>query len=246
MRPRHRGAGRAAAAAAAAGGCRRRPPAPRRRLDSGDTAWMLTSIALVLMMTIPGLALFYGGMVRKKNVLATLMQSFAITCLVTVLWTIISYSLAFTGPAPAPYIGAVALYAARLGPVRSTDTASSWHRLDQRPRQDHPRIGLYVFQMTFAIITPALICGSFADRMKFSRDDVVHGRCGRILVYCPDRPLGLGPERLPRHRWACSDYAGGTVVHINAGVAGLVTALVLGKRNGYRTEPMPPHNLILP
>jgi Amt family ammonium transporter len=218
----------AAAAPAAA------TPAPK--LDSGDTAWMLTSVALVLMMTIPGLALFYGGMVRKKNVLATVMQSFAITCLVTVLWTVISYSLAFRpGPSDAlsPYIGGLdRLFLKGMEIDSISDLAKTI-----------PESVYMCFQMTFAIITPALICGSFADRMKFSAM-MWFMAIWSIVVYAPVAHWVWGPNG-----WLGTlgvlDYAGGTVVHINAGVAGLVTALVLGKRRGYPTEPMPPHNLVL-
>ncbi len=216
--------------------------APAPKLDSGDTAWMLTSVALVLMMTIPGLALFYGGMVRKKNVLATLMQSFAITCLITVLWTVISYSLAFrAGVGPfAPYIGGLdRLFLDGMEIDSISDLAKTI-----------PESVYMCFQMTFAIITPALICGSFADRMKFSALMWFVGLWS-ILVYDPVAHWVWGPGGLFQagglfgDTLGVLDYAGGTVVHINAGVAGLVTALVLGKRKGYPTEPMPPHNLIL-
>jgi Amt family ammonium transporter len=225
-----------AAAAPAADAAAAAPAAAAPKLDSGDTAWMLTSVALVLMMTIPGLALFYGGMVRKKNVLATLMQSFAITCLVTVLWTIISYSLAFRpGPsdALAPYIGGLdRLFLKGMEIDSISDLAKTI-----------PESVYMCFQMTFAIITPALICGSFADRMKFSAMMWFMG-VWSIVVYAPVAHWVWGPGG-----WLGAmgvlDYAGGTVVHINAGVAGLVTALVLGKRRGYPTEAMPPHNLIL-
>jgi Amt family ammonium transporter len=217
----------AAAAPAAA------TPAPK--LDSGDTAWMLTSVALVLMMTIPGLALFYGGMVRKKNVLATLMQSFAITCLITVLWTMVSYSLAFRPGSDAygAYIGGLdRLFLKGMEIDSISDLAKTI-----------PESVYMCFQMTFAIITPALICGSFADRMKFSAM-MWFMAIWSIVVYAPVAHWVWGPGG-----WLGTlgvlDYAGGTVVHINAGVAGLVTALVLGKRKGYPTEPMPPHNLIL-
>jgi Amt family ammonium transporter len=223
----------AAAPAAAAPAAPAAAPAPK--LDSGDTAWMLTSVALVLMMTIPGLALFYGGMVRKKNVLATVMQSFAITCLITVLWTVISYSLAFRPGvgAFAPYIGGLdrlLLYGMEIDSI--SDLAKTI-----------PESVYMCFQMTFAIITPALICGSFADRMKFS-SMMVFMALWSIVVYAPVAHWVWGPDG-----WLGTlgvlDYAGGTVVHINAGVAGLVTALMLGKRRGYPNEPMPPHNLVL-
>jgi Amt family ammonium transporter len=205
------------------------------KLDSGDTAWMMTSVALVLMMTIPGLALFYGGMVRKKNILATLMQSFAITCLVTVLWTIIGYSLAFRAGsgALAPYIGGFdRLFLSGLEIDSISDLAKTI-----------PESVYMCFQMTFAIITPALICGSFADRMKFSAM-MWFIALWSILVYAPVAHWVWGPDGF-LGTMGVLDYAGGTVVHINAGVCGLITALVLGKRIGYPKEPMPPHNLVL-
>ena len=212
----------AAAAAAAA--------APAPKLDSGDTAWMMTSVALVLMMTIPGLALFYGGMVRKKNVLATLMQSFAITCLVTVLWVIVGYSIAFRPGGD--YIGGFdRLFLDGMEIDSISDLAKTI-----------PESVYMCFQMTFAIITPALICGSFADRMKFSALMWFIGLWS-MLVYSPVAHWVWGGGFLGSA--GVLDYAGGTVVHINAGVAGLVTALVLGKRKGYPNEPMPPHNLVL-
>jgi Amt family ammonium transporter len=221
----------APAAEAAAAPAAAAPAAPK--LDSGDTAWMLTSVALVLMMTIPGLALFYGGMVRKKNVLATLMQSFAITCLITVLWTVISYSLAFT--AGSPYLGGMSQFFLKGMEIDSFNVDAGAKTI--------PESVYMCFQMTFAIITPALICGSFADRMKFSAMMWFIGLWS-IIVYAPVAHWVWGPGG-----WLGAlgvlDYAGGTVVHINAGVAGLVTALVLGKRKGYPNEPMPPHNLVL-
>lgn len=209
-------------------------PAAAPKLDSGDTAWMMTSVALVLMMTIPGLALFYGGMVRKKNVLATLMQSFGITCLVTVLWTVIGYSLAFTTGSESTnaYIGGLdRLFLKGMEIDSIADLAKTI-----------PESVYMCFQMTFAIITPALICGSFADRMKFSAM-MWFMALWSILVYSPVAHWVWGGGFLGA--MGVLDYAGGTVVHINAGVCGLVTALVLGKRRGYPTEPMPPHNLIL-
>ena len=226
----------APAAAAAPAADAAAAPAAAPKLDSGDTAWMLTSVALVLMMTIPGLALFYGGMVRKKNVLATLMQSFAITCLVTVLWTVISYSLAFTpgSGALAPYIG---------GLDRLFLNGMEIDSFNADLAKTIPESVYMCFQMTFAIITPALICGSFADRMKFSAMMWFIGLWS-IIVYAPIAHWVWDPNG-----WlnvlGVLDYAGGTVVHINAGIAGLVTALVLGKRIGYPKEPMPPHNLVL-
>jgi Amt family ammonium transporter len=226
----------APAAAAPADATAAAAPAAAPKLDSGDTAWMLTSVALVLMMTIPGLALFYGGMVRKKNVLATLMQSFAITCLVTVLWTIISYSLAFRAnpnDALAPYIGGFDRFFLKGMEIDSiSDLAKTI-----------PESVYMCFQMTFAIITPALICGSFADRMKFSAMMWFIGLWS-IVVYAPIAHWVWGPGGFLGAAGVL-DYAGGTVVHINAGVCGLITALVLGKRKGYPTEAMPPHNLVL-
>jgi Amt family ammonium transporter len=203
------------------------PPPPK--LDSGDTAWMLTSTALVLMMTIPGLALFYGGMVRKKNVLATVMQSFAITCLVTVLWMVIGYSWAFT--AGGSFIGGnsrVLLMGMSVGELNGLTI---------------PESVFMTFQMTFAIITPALICGAFADRMKFSAMMWFMGLWS-LLVYSPIAHMVWGPGGY-LGGLGVLDFAGGTVVHINAGVAGLVCALVLGKRKGLGTENMAPHNLVL-
>jgi Amt family ammonium transporter len=207
------------------------PPAPPPKLDSGDTAWMLTSTALVLMMTVPGLFLFYAGMVRKKNLLATVMQSFAITCLVTICWWAVGYSIAFTDGGP--YLGdfsRVMLNGMGAAFDKGSDLAPTI-----------PESVYMMFQMTFAIITPALICGSFADRMKFSAM-CVFMVAWSILIYCPIAhwawsangwEAGLGLE----------DYAGGTVVHINAGIAGLMTALVLGKRAGYGTDNMAPYNV---
>ena len=226
----------AAAPAAAAPADAAAAPAAPVKLDSGNTAWMLTSVALVLMMTIPGLALFYGGMVRKKNVLATLMQSFAITCLVTVLWTVISYSLAFRpGPsdALAPYIGGLDRFFLKGMEIDSVNDLA----------KTIPESVYMCFQMTFAIITPAPICGSFADRMKFSAMMWFIGLWS-IIVYAPVAHWVWGPGGFLGAAGVL-DYAGGTVVHINAGVCGLITALVLGKRRGYPTEAMPPHNLVL-
>ena len=211
---------------------------PPVKLDSGDTAWMLTSTALVLMMTIPGLALFYGGMVRKKNVLDTLAQSFVITCLVTVLWMIVGYSLAFTTNPDAginKWIGAWSGPASRVLMAGSIGGVSSL-------ANTIPESVFMCFQMTFAIITPALICGSFAERMKFS--GMILFMCLWLLcVYCPIAHWVWGGGFLGAG--GVLDFAGGTVVHINAGVAGLVTALVLGKRKGLGHENMAPHNLVL-
>jgi Amt family ammonium transporter len=200
------------------------------KLDTGDTAWMLTSTALVLMMTIPGLGLFYGGMVRKKNVLSTVMQSFAITCLVTVLWMIIGYSLAFTEGSMNAYIGSVSkAFLAGVGAETTNSLAATI-----------PETVFITFQMTFAIITPALICGAFAERMKFSAM-MWFMALWLIFVYCPIAHWVWGGGFLGTA--GVLDFAGGTVVHINAGVAGLVCAIILGKRKGYGTVSMAPHNL---
>jgi len=209
------------------------------KINSGDTAWMLTSTALVLMMTIPGLALFYGGMVRKKNVLATLMQSFAITCLVTVLWVIIGYSLAFTkggqffGSFDRFFLNGM-LFQKDAGKLTVSHLGLTI-----------PESVYMTFQMTFAIITPALIAGAFADRMKFSAM-LWFMALWSLFVYSPIAHMMWEPSGF----WASAavpvlDFAGGTVVHINAGIAGLVCALVLGKRLGYGKEAMAPHNLTL-
>jgi Amt family ammonium transporter len=205
--------------------------APAPTIDSGDTAWMLTAAALVLMMTVPGLALFYGGMVRKMNVLATIMQSFAVTCLVTLLWMVAGYSLAFTPETP--YIGGLdrfMLVGMGIGSVN--DLAKTV-----------PESVFMMFQMTFAIITPALICGAFADRMKFSALLWFVGLWS-VLVYAPIAHWVWAPDGVLAGA-GILDFAGGTVVHINAGVAGLIAALVLGRRRGYGHEPMAPHNLVL-
>ncbi|MEX3956503.1 ammonium transporter [Trinickia sp. EG282A] len=232
-----------ASAAAASDAAPAAPTAPisvdSSKINSGDTAWMLTSTALVLFMTIPGLALFYGGMVRKKNVLATVMQSFAITCIVTVLWTVIGYSLAFT-PGNAFIGGLSRFFLAGMNYIKGdkATTLTVSHLATTIPETVY-----FVYQMTFAIITPALITGAFADRMKFSAM-IVFMSLWSIIVYSPIAHMVWEPTG-----WLSAagilDFAGGTVVHINAGIAGLVCALVLGKRVGYGREAMAPHNLVL-
>ena len=238
------------------------PPAPsttepslvlNSQISAGDTAWMLTSMALVLMMTLPGLALFYGGMVRKKNVLATLMQSFAITCLVTLLWYAVGYSLAFTPGTP--YIGGLSrllmkgvIYIKDIAAVAATKDTPAVEAVVGKVSVSHlgvtiPETVYAMFQLTFAIITPALICGAFAERMKFSAMLWFMG-VWSLIVYAPIahwmwEPGGWGAAA------GVLDFAGGTVVHINAGIAALACALALGKRVGYPKEPMPPHNLVL-
>ncbi|SRR5579862_465410 len=209
--------------------------APVDPLNSGDTAWMLTSSALVLMMTIPGLALFYGGMVRKKNVLATLAQSFGATCVITILWMIIGYSIAFTPNGNAgtnQFLGGFKyLFLAPMG-VKSVSALAG----------TIPESVYMFFQMTFAIITPALIAGALADRMKFSAFITFMG-AWLIVVYCPIAHWVWGGGWLGT--LGALDYAGGTVVHLNAGTAALVTCLVLGPRKGYGVDNMAPHNLVL-
>jgi ammonium transporter, Amt family len=207
------------------------------KLSAGDTAWMLAATALVLLMTVPGLALFYAGMVRKKNVLATLMQSFAIACLVTLIWWAAGYSLAFTPGSP--YLGGTSrLFLHGVGILKSQNLVSVSHLAPTVPESVYA-----MFQLTFAIITPALISGAFAERMKFSAMLVFMGLWS-LLVYAP----------VAHWVWESGgflsaagvlDYAGGTVVHINAGIAALVAALIMGKRVGYGREPMAPHNLTL-
>jgi Amt family ammonium transporter len=207
------------------------------KINSGDTAWVLASTALVLLMTIPGLALFYAGMVRKKNVLATIMQSFAITCLVTVLWVIAGYSLAFMPGSE--YIGSLdRLFLSGMSYMKEANKVSVSHLATTIPESVY-----MMFQMTFAIITPALITGAFADRMKFSAMLWFMGLWS-LLVYSPIAHMMWEPGG----KFAAMgilDFAGGTVVHINAGIAALVCALMLGKRIGYGKEAMAPHNLVL-
>src|SRR5579859_6258206 len=206
------------------------------KISAGDTAWMLTSTALVLMMSIPGLALFYGGMVRKKNVLSTLMQTFAIVCIVTLLWWLIGYSWAFTpgnqwvgGFSRALFNGMTFMH----DPVNQLSVSHLALTI--------PETVYAMFQLTFAAITPALICGAFADRMKFSAMLVFMGTWS-LLVYAPIAHMVWEPTGW-LNAAGVLDYAGGTVVHINAGIAGLASCLVLGKRLGYGREAMPPHNL---
>ena len=202
--------------------------AAEAKLDTGDTAWMLTSTALVLMMTIPGLAMFYGGMVRKKNVLAIAVQSFAICCLISIIWMVAGYSLAFAEGNP--FVGGLDLaFLAGMTVDKLNGTI--------------PESVFVIFQMTFAIITPVLITGAFADRMKFS-SMLVFVALWSLVVYSPITHWVWGPGGFLGNAGVL-DFAGGTVVHINSGVAGLVAALVIGKRTGYGAENMAPHNLTL-
>ncbi len=205
-------------------------------LNSGDTSWMLISSVLVLFMTIPGLALFYGGMVRSKNILSVMMQCFAITGLISLLWVIYGYSLVFdvTGMEQGvvnlnSFIGGLSkAFLAGVTPASLTYAI--------------PESVFIVFQMTFAIITPALIVGAFAERMKFSAMLVFMG-VWFTLVYAPIAHMVWSGNGGLLWDWGVLDFAGGTVVHINAGVAGLVACIVLGKRKGYPTTAMAPHNL---
>ena len=196
-------------------------------IDTGNTAWMITATALVLLMTIPGLALFYAGMVRKMNVLAIVMQSFAICCLITILWMVIGYSIAFSEGTP--YFGGLSnllLKNMAVGSISGTI----------------PESVFMIFQMTFAIITPALITGAFADRMKFSAMLIFIGAWS-ILIYAPLCHMVWQGGGL-MFGWGVLDFAGGTVVHISSGVSGLIAALMIGKRTGYRKTPFVPHNLV--
>ena len=196
-------------------------------LDSGDTAWMLTATALVLMMTIPGLVMFYGGLVRKKNVLSTVVQSFATCCLISIVWMVVGYSLAF-GESQG-LIGGLNRF---LLIGMEVDSLSG----------TVPESVFMTFQMTFAIITPALITGAYVGRMKFS-SMLVFNAVWVLLVYAPVAHWVWGGGFLGND--GVLDFAGGTVVHINAGVAGLVAALVIGKRLRYGTEPFAPHSMVI-
>jgi Amt family ammonium transporter len=197
-------------------------------LSSGNTAWMLTATALVLFMTIPGLSLFYAGMVRAKNALSVMMQCFAITCLITILWSLYVYSLAFGADIGGLVGGLGKAFMAGVG----VDALSG----------SIPETVFSVFQLTFAVITPALIVGAFAERMKFSAM-LWFMALWVTLVYAPVCHWVWGGGWLSGQ--GVLDFAGGTVVHINAGVAGLVAALVLGKRHGYPQHPMKPSNMVL-
>jgi Amt family ammonium transporter len=208
-------------------------------VNSGDTAWMLTSVALVLMMTIPGLGLFYGGMVRKKNVGDTVMTSFAVTCLITILFAVVTYSMSFTGGTP--YVGG--LSRAFLQGILSDISNGTGN--PNPLAATIPETVYICFQMTFAIITPALIAGAFAERMKFSAMLWFIGLWA-ILVYAPIAHWVWGPDGFMAagnsdNMVKVLDFAGGTVVHINAGVAGLMCAICLGKRQ----DTGPAHNMVL-
>ena len=205
-------------------------------LNSGDTAWMLTATALVLFMTIPGLSLFYAGMVRSKNVLSVMMQCFAITCMVSVLWALYAYSLAFDTAGMEAGATNLNTFVGGLGNafLKSLTLESMTGGI--------PESVFMTFQMTFAIITPALIVGAFAERMKFSAM-LCFMAIWLTVVYAPMCHMVWSGDGALLWDWGVLDFAGGTVVHINAGIAGLVACLVLGKRKGYPTTPMMPHNL---
>ena len=223
------------------------PPDPAQRLaaleasvkaaqSAGDNAWMLVSAALVLLMTGPGLALFYGGLVRRKNVLGTMMQSFILMCVVTVVWAFIGYSLAFGEGTP--FVGGFQYALLNgVGAAPNSDYASSI-----------PQQTFMVYQLMFAIITPALITGAFAERMKF-RAMVLFATLWLLFVYLPMAHMVWGKGGLLNAFLGgsvpCFDFAGGTVVHVTSGVSALVCALYLGKRHGYPHEPMKPHNLVI-
>jgi Amt family ammonium transporter len=204
--------------------------APAPKIDSGDTAWVLMSSALVLLMTAPGLALFYGGMVRQKNALGTLMQSFVVLALISIQWVLWGYSLAF-GPDKGGIIGGLDWLGLRgVGAAPNPDYAATI-----------PHQAFMLFQMMFAVITPALITGAFAERKKFSTF-IVFILAWATLVYDPLAHWVWGVGGWLRDRGAL-DFAGGTVVHISSGVSALAAALIIGKRKGYGHQPMAPHNL---
>ena len=208
---------------------------PASQISSGDTAWMLVSAALVLMMTGPGLALFYGGLVRRKNTLAIMMQSFALMALITVLWGLVGYSLCFGGSGPV--IGNFEhAFLLGVGADPNPDYASTI-----------PQTTFMVYQLMFAIITPALITGATAERMKFS-GTVLFMTLWFLIVYAPLAHMVWGKGGFLNSsggRFPCLDFAGGTVVHVSSGVSALVCALYLGKRTGFPKQPMPPHSLVL-
>jgi len=200
------------------------------KLDAANTAWMLTSSALVLFMTLPGLALFYAGLVRSKNVLSVLMQCFAITCMVTLAWVVVAYSIAFGdgGAANAWYGGFAKSFLSGIEAKTLKGTI--------------PETVFAMFQLTFAIITPALVLGAYAERVKFS-GMLLFTLLWLLFVYAPIAHWVWGDGWLGK--MGIMDFAGGTVVHLNAGTAALVAALVLGRRQGFPETPMPPHNLTI-
>ena len=207
---------------------------PMAQISAGDTAWVMTAAVLVLLMTIPGLALFYGGMVRKKNVLGTMMHSFSIAALVSVLWMAVGYSLAFA-PGNAVIGGLDRVFLSGMGLDMGKEMVTVAPNADTIPETV-----FMFFQMTFAIISTAIVTGAFAERMKFSAMLLFSG-LWMVLVYAPVCHWVWGGGFMGDG--GVLDYAGGTVVHINAGVAGLVAAIVMGKRVGYGKEAMAPHNM---
>ncbi|HEX20440.1 MAG TPA: ammonium transporter [Acidiferrobacteraceae bacterium] len=218
------------------------------KLDSGDTAWMLTATALVLFMTIPGLSLFYAGMVRSKNVLSIMMQCFAITGLMSILWVAFGYSMAFDTAGMIKdttnfqsFVGGFTRAFLAMPPAEAGAKAIA---LKDSLSGSIPETVFITFQMTFAIITPALMVGAFAERIKFS-SLLVFTALWLPLVYAPICHMAWSGDGSFFGDMGVKDFAGGTVVHINAGIAGFVAALVLGKRKGYPKTAMPPHNLTL-
>jgi ammonium transporter, Amt family len=223
------------------------PPATETRLSNleaavksaqsaGDNSWMLVSAALVLMMTGPGLALFYGGLVRRKNVLSTMMHSFALMAVVSIVWAIVGYSLAFGDGNP--FIGDLKyLFLNGVGAAPNADYAATI-----------PQQTFMIYQLMFAVITPALISGAYAERMKFSAM-LLFTVLWLLIVYLPLAHMVWGKggflNAFSGGKIPCFDFAGGTVVHISSGVSALVCALYLGKRRGYMTEPMKPHSLVI-
>ena len=206
--------------------------APQAKIDSGDTAWMLTSAALVLMMTAPGLALFYGGMVRRHNVLGTIMHSFILMAVISIQWVLWGYSVAF-GPDVGGLFGNLSWVGLKgVGLVPNPDYAATI-----------PHQAFMIYQLMFAIITPALITGAFAERMKFSAF-LAFTLLWVTFIYDPLAHWVWGTGGWLRNLGAL-DFAGGTVVHISSGVSALAAALLVGKRRGFGSEPMPPHNLPL-
>ncbi len=207
-------------------------------ISAGDTAWILTSSALVLFMTIPGLALFYGGLVRTKNVLSVLMQCFALTGAVTVAWLVAVYSLAFDSTGMEAGVTNIHSFIGGLGKAFLSGVTA------ETPSGSIPEVLFFGFQMTFAIITPALIVGAFAERMKFSAM-LIFSLLWMVVVYAPICHMTWGGDGGFFADLGVFDFAGGIVVHITAGVAALVACLVIGPREGYPRTPMPPHNLTM-
>lgn len=213
-------------------------PASADTLDSGDTAWLLTATALVLFMTIPGLALFYGGLVRVQNVLSVLMQCFALTALMTIIWVAVGYSIAFDTTGMEAGVTNFHSFAGGLGKAFLAGVGVN------SVSGTVPETVFVTFQMTFAIITPALIVGAFAERMKFSAT-LLFMTLWSILVYAPVCHMAWSGDGSFFGDMGVLDFAGGTVVHINAGAAALMAALVIGRRQGYPQTPMPPHSLTI-